>query len=167
MKYKMRVVVGVASLNILMSVSLVTADTSSLFGNTLICTDNANRRWNNRTLYFTKDHIFQYDSSTGGIVYDFSGERSGRSLGDVTYQSSVQISATEVELHDIFNSTCGICDGHRITVSEQFLISSQGSRWTATRNFQQWFSDGAQAAVPSGSGSYTCKVARGRTGVGR
>lgn len=175
MTLKLVFFVGVVSLGIEeLATGSANADTSSLFGNTLICTSYQIPRFpQTRTLYFTKNNVLQYDSdpnktSKFGIIYDFSQDRSGSGSGDFTYQTyAPKINLTEIELKNTASHTCGICDGHRISRSEQFLISFQDNKWTSVLHFRQWLTDGAQPTVPSGSDVYTCKLIRGRHGVGK
>lgn len=144
----------------------------SLSGNSIICTNSANPRFPAvRTLYFSGQRIFQYDAigkkaSSAGIVYNIGGQNSGRGTGDLTYQSSAQVSASQVSLSATVEQTCGICDGRRITVNESFSVSLQGDSGNATRSYRQSFADGTAVAVPGGSDSYSCRVVKGRRGVG-
>jgi len=149
------------------------AQDSSLSGNTLVCTNASNPRFPSvRTLYFSGQRIFQYDatgkkSSSAGIIYDIGSQRSGHGSGDLTYESSASVSGGQISLTATVTQTCGICDGRKIMVEDKFTVSLQGAVGNATRNYRQWFPDGTQAAVPGGSDSYSCRLTKGRTGVGR
>jgi hypothetical protein len=149
------------------------AEPSIFSGNTIVCTNSSNPQFPSvRTLYFSKQRIFVYDAvgrhaSSAGIVYNIDGQHSGHGSGDLTYESSSRVNSRTIELSATVSQTCGICDGHRMTVSEKFLVSSQGDHWSAVRTYRQSFSDGARAAVPGGSESYSCKIVKGRHGVGR
>ena len=122
------------------------------------------------TAYITKDRVFLYhggDKSKLGTVYEFSGTFSGTSSSN-SYTSSASRTADQIQLsRTVTNRTCGICDGKTIMQADEITISPAGQGWGATRNYRQWFEDGTQAAVPSGSESYACAVAGGRKGVGR
>jgi len=148
------------------------AQTANLDGNTLICTD---RRIPNfpltRTIYVSKDRIFSYDGSPNetskvGIIYQFGRQLGGAGSGDLVYQTSAQKNNGGLVLSATVSQTCGICNGHRITTSEQFTIKNTDTQWTAVRRYRQWFADGTRSAAPSGSEYYTCRVAPGRVGVG-
>lgn len=149
------------------------ADTSELFGKTLICTRSLNGFPLTLTIYVTKERAFLYHSgksapSAAGVVYEFGRSRSGMMAGVNPYNSTARLSPASIELSvTVENRTCTICDGKIIVVSDTVRISGKANEWTAVRDFQQSFPDGTAAAVPSGSEEYSCSKRNGRVGVGQ
>ena len=150
--------------------SIAVSDTSALFGKSLVCSTSISGYTSKMTAFVSRDRVFLYhggDRSKLGTVYEFAGTHSGMSSAN-SYTSNARLSGDQIQLsRTVTNRTCRICDGKTIMQSDEIVISSTGQGWGATRNYRQWFEDGTQAAVPSGSESYTCAVAAGRVGVGR
>ena len=150
--------------------SLATADTWELVGKSLVCAlSNAGYK-TSMTAYVLKDRVFLYHGGSAsklGTIYEFGKEFSGTS-GSNSYTSTGRISSGQIDLsRTVVNRTCGICDGKTIVQTDRIQISPSGNGWGATRDFEQRFEDGTPVAVPSGSESYSCRVAAGRVGVGR
>lgn len=157
--------------NVFLTTADVHADTTELYGKTLVCShQHQGGNWRSHmTIYVTKERVFSYHGQGParlGVVYEVGRQRSGTSSVN-DYTSSAQVSSSTLDLnYTVTNRSCRICDGKVIMQSNDMKVSSTGRHWMVTRNYRQWFQDGTPVAVPSGSEQYTCKLSAGRKGVG-